>query len=136
MDKFYSVTELAKELGVTPRALRFYEDKGLILPRRAGKARVYTRRERGRMTLILRGKRLGFSLREIGDWLDLYDADPRQSAQRARLRDRIDDRIAALEHQRLDLDATLDELRAILDQVDGHPAGTGTAATRRAPAGT
>ena len=86
MQKLYSVSELATELGVTARALRFYEDKGLISPQRAGNTRVYTYRDRGRLMLILRGKRLGFSLREVRDWLDLYDLDPNQVAQMTRLR--------------------------------------------------
>ena len=120
MQKLYSVTELATELGVTPRALRFYEDKGLIAPQRAGNTRVYTHRDRGRLMLILRGKRLGFSLREVRDWLDLYDLDPNQVAQMTRLRDKVRARIAALEGQRADLKATLAELRGILQQVDGH----------------
>ncbi len=120
MQKLYSVTELATELGVTARALRFYEDKGLISPQRAGNTRVYTHRDRGRLMLILRGKRLGFSLREVRDWLDLYDLDPNQVAQMTRLRDKVRARIAALEGQRADLKATLAELRGILRQVDGH----------------
>ncbi|MBI1736448.1 MAG: MerR family transcriptional regulator, partial [Candidatus Rokubacteria bacterium] len=70
-----TVNEIAGELGVTPRALRFYETKGLILPLRAGTTRVYTRRDRGRLMLILRGKRLGFSLVEIKEYLDLYNTD-------------------------------------------------------------
>lgn len=135
MQKLYSVSELATELGVTARALRFYEDKGLISPQRAGNTRVYTHRDRGRLMLILRGKRLGFSLREVRDWLDLYDLDPNQVAQMTRLRDKVCARIAALEGQRADLKATLAELRGILQQVDGHLAaedgsksGDGTAA--------
>src|ERR1035441_4181739 len=75
LEKLNSVTELAKELGVTPRAIRFYEAKGLITPQRAGSTRVYTHRDRGRLILILRGKKLGFSLREIKDYLDLYVVD-------------------------------------------------------------
>ncbi len=118
MAELYSVTELANDLGVTPRALRFYEDKGLIAPQRAGKARVYTRRDRGRLMLILRGKRLGFTLREVREWLDLYEVDADQSVQMAHLRDKIRKRIEALERQRDDLDATLEELREILDQVE------------------
>lgn len=118
MAELYSVTELANDLGVTPRALRFYEDKGLIAPQRAGKARVYTRRDRGRFMLILRGKRLGFTLREVREWLDLYEVDADQSVQMAHLRDKIRKRIEALERQRDDLDATLEELREILDQVE------------------
>lgn len=68
---FVMVTDLARELGITARALRFYEDKGLITPHRVGATRIYTARERARMILVLRGKRLGFSLREIKDYLDL-----------------------------------------------------------------
>ncbi len=113
MQKLYSVTELAEELGVTPRALRFYEDKGLVTPQRAGTTRVYTHRDRGRLALILRGKRLGFSLREVGEWLDLYDADPAQAAQMRALIAKVRERIAVLEGQRNDLEATLKELRGI-----------------------
>jgi DNA-binding transcriptional MerR regulator len=123
MAEFYSVSELANDLGVTPRALRFYEDKGLIAPQRAGNTRVYTHRDRGRLMLILRGKRLGFTLSEVREWLDLYEVDPDQSAQMARLGDKVRKRIDALEQQRDDLDATLEELREILDQVEGRLAG-------------
>jgi DNA-binding transcriptional MerR regulator len=123
MVELYSVTELANDLGVTPRALRFYEDKGLIAPQRAGNTRVYTHRDRGRLMLILRGKRLGFTLSEVREWLDLYEVDPDQSAQMARLGDKVRKRIDALEQQRDDLDATLEELREILDQVEGRLAG-------------
>ncbi|MBV9755883.1 MAG: MerR family transcriptional regulator, partial [Alphaproteobacteria bacterium] len=70
-DQFYTVTQLSAELGVTPRAIRFYETKGLLAPRRAGTTRVYTHRDRARLILILRGKRLGFSLREIKEYLEL-----------------------------------------------------------------
>jgi len=123
MAELYSVSELANDLGVTPRALRFYEDKGLLAPQRAGNTRVYTHRDRGRLMLILRGKRLGFTLREVREWLDLYEVDPDQSAQMARLGDKVRKRIDALEQQRDDLDATLEELREILDQVEGRLAG-------------
>ncbi len=123
MQELYSVSELANDLGVTPRALRFYEDKGLIAPQRAGNTRVYTHRDRGRLMLILRGKRLGFTLREVREWLDLYEVDPDQSAQMIRLKDKVRKRIDALEQQRDDLDATLEELREILDQVEHRIAG-------------
>jgi DNA-binding transcriptional MerR regulator len=123
MPELYSVTELANDLGVTPRALRFYEDKGLIAPQRAGNTRVYTHRDRGRLMLILRGKRLGFTLREVREWLELYEVDPDQSAQITHLKDKVRKRIDALEQQRDDLDATLEELREILDQVEGRLAG-------------
>ncbi|HEX9771051.1 MAG TPA: MerR family DNA-binding transcriptional regulator [Kiloniellales bacterium] len=129
MPELYSVSELANDLGVTPRALRFYEDKGLLAPQRAGNTRVYTPRDRGRLMLILRGKRLGFTLREVREWLDLYEPGPGQAAQMTRLRDKLRQRIATLEQQRDDLDATLAELREILGEVDHRPAG-GTSVTR------
>lgn len=119
MTKLYSVTELAQELDVTPRALRFYEDKGLIAPQRAGKTRVYTHRDRGRMILILRGKRLGFSLREIAEWLDLYDSDPGQVEQMRLTLSKARHRIETLEAQHRDLQQTLDELRIIASDVEG-----------------
>ncbi len=72
-NSLYSVTELGKELGVSARTIRFYEDKGLLSPSRVGNNRVYAARDRARMILILRGKQLGFSLREIKEYLDLYD---------------------------------------------------------------
>ena len=108
-----TVTELAEELGVTARALRFYEDKGLIAPSRSGPNRVYGRREHGRMQLILRGKRLGFSLREIKQFLDLYDADPTHREQLRRLLSAVRHRVVDLEKTREALTKTLEELREI-----------------------
>jgi DNA-binding transcriptional MerR regulator len=107
---FFSVTELADELGITPRAIRFYETKGLIKPRRAGTTRVYTHRDRGRMHLILRGKRLGFTLADIKEYLDLYDIDPSQVKQVQLLLEKVNRRIVELEQQREDLETTLVEL--------------------------
>ena len=111
-----TVTELARELGITPRAIRFYETKGLVNPRRAGTTRIYTHRERGRLQLILRGKRLGFSLTDIGEYLDLYDADPAQHDQILMLLEKVNTRITALEVQKTDLDATLEELASVRKQ--------------------
>jgi DNA-binding transcriptional MerR regulator len=119
-DHVYTVGELAGELQVTPRALRFYEDRGLIRPQRVGQNRVYTRRDRARLILILRGKRLGFSLAEVREWLDLYDADPLQLAQTRHLAVRIEARLTRLERQRHDLEATIAELRRIRAQVEAH----------------
>ena len=113
MEKLYSVTELAKELGVTPRAIRFYEAKGLITPRRAGTTRVYTHRDRGRMILIMRGKKLGFSLREIKDYLDLYVVDTTLGEQIHMLLKGVRSRVALLEEQRQAVDDSLAELKAI-----------------------
>lgn len=118
MTRLYSVTELASELKVTPRALRFYEDKGLIAPQRAGKTRVYTARDRRRIVLILRGKRLGFSLREIAEWLDLYDDLPDQVGPMRLALARTRQRIEALQSQHRDLEETLQELRGIESAVE------------------
>ena len=128
MTKLYSVTELAEELQVTPRALRFYEDKGLIAPQRAGKTRVYTARDRGRLILILRGKRLGFSLREIAEWLDLYDHNPDQVEQMRLTLIKTRQRIETLEAQHRDLKATLQELRGIESTVEDFLRSKGTKA--------
>jgi len=111
--QFYSVTQLALDLGVTARTIRFYEDKGLISPRRAGNNRVYTLRDRARMILILRGKKLGFSLREIKEYLDLYDVDPTQAKQLRLLLKAVHERIAQLDDQRIALDEALGELRDV-----------------------
>ncbi|MFG1323522.1 MerR family transcriptional regulator [Xanthobacter variabilis] len=115
-DTFFTVTELARDLAVTPRTIRFYEDKGLITPRRAGTMRVYTKRDRARMVLILRGKRLGFSLRDIKDYLDLYDMDPTQSEQMRMLLKKVETRLEMLEDQRLALEETIVELKEIQEQ--------------------
>ena len=112
----------AAQLGVTPRTLRFYEDRGLIQPRRVGTARWYGRREIARMRLILRGKRLGFSLRDIAEFLDLYDVDPDQQEQMRTLADRCRARIVDLQAQRDALTQTLTELEAIEQQARDHVA--------------
>lgn len=113
MSELFTVNQLAEELGVTARAIRFYETKGLIAPRRLGTTRVFDRRDRARLLLVLRGKRLGFSLAEIREFLDLYEVDRTQHSQLSLLLDRTRDRIAELEQQRRDLDQTLSELRAV-----------------------
>ena len=117
-DRFWTVTSLSDELGVTPRTVRFYEDKGLIAPQRAGTTRVYTARDRARMILVLRGKRLGFSLREIRGFLDLYDADPAHAEQKRALLAAVRHRIADLEEQAAALALSLDELREIESQAE------------------
>jgi DNA-binding transcriptional MerR regulator len=111
-----TITELAREAGITARAIRFYESKGLLTPRRAGTTRIYTHRERGRLQLILRGKRLGFSLTDIGEYLDLYDADPTQHDQILLLLDKVNNRIGELESQKADIDDTLKELSGVRAQ--------------------
>ena len=116
-ERLLTVTELAAELGVTPRAIRFYEDKGLLEPGRVGATRVYTARERARMLLILRGKRLGFSLAEIKDFLDLYAVDPRHLEQKRALLVGVRKRIDELEEMRVSVERTLAELRSVETQV-------------------
>ncbi|WP_340314753.1 MerR family transcriptional regulator [Rhizorhabdus argentea] len=108
-----AIQDVATELGITTRTIRFYEDKGLLEPQRVGTMRVYSRREVGRLQLILRGKRLGFSLRQIKEFLDLYDVDSRHLEQTRRLLARVSERVEALEAQREALDQTLGELRGI-----------------------
>ena len=126
MQELYTVNQLATELGVTARAIRFYEAKGLIAPRRAGTTRVFDRRDRARLMLVLRGKRLGFSLAEIREFLDLYDADRTQAAQVRLLLARTRTRIGELEAQRRDLDQTLGELREVERQAQEVLRGRGT----------
>lgn len=113
MEKIYSVTELARDLGVTPRTIRFYEDQGLISPQRAGNTRVYTHRDRARMILILRGKQLGFSLRDIKEYLDLYVVDAGKTEQIQHLVRKARERITQLEAQLTAVKTTLTELREI-----------------------
>jgi len=112
-DKIYSVTQLANDLGITPRTIRFYEDQGLILPQRAGNTRVYTHRDRARMILILRGKRLGFSIKDIKEFLDLYVVDTTQVEQLQLLVGKVRSRVAQLEDQLQAVQASLSELREI-----------------------
>lgn len=107
----FSIADLAKEFGISTRAIRFYETKNLLSPERVGATRIFRRRDRARLILILRGKRLGFSLRDISDYLSLYDAD--RSQQVNLLAEKVDERIALLERQRDDLETTIGELREI-----------------------
>lgn len=107
------INDVARMLDITPRTLRFYEDKGLITPCRVGAIRVYTRREIARMRLILRGKRLGFTLRDIVEFLDLYDADPQHVEQMRALAERCRQRIDRLAAQQEAIAETLEELEKI-----------------------
>lgn len=109
--ELYSIADLSKEFGISTRAIRFYEAKGLLSPERLGSTRVFRRRDRARLILILRGKRLGFSLRDISDYLGLYDADRAQQVHL--LAEKVSERLAALERQRTDLETTISELREI-----------------------
>lgn len=107
------IQEVAKELGVTMRALRFYEDKGLIAPQRVGTTRIYGKREVARIRLVVRGRRLGFTVREIKDFLDLYDADPEHVEQMRRFSLLVRERLDELEHRKAALEETISELREL-----------------------
>jgi DNA-binding transcriptional MerR regulator len=109
----FAIADLAREFGISTRAIRFYEAKGLLTPERVGSTRVFRRRDRARLILILRGKRLGFSLRDISEYLSLYDADRSQRTQVSKLVDMVDDRMLMLEQQLHDLQTTIGELREI-----------------------
>lgn len=112
-ERTFGIGELAAEFGLTLRTIRHYEDAGLLAPARDGQVRVYTHRDRARLALICRGKRLGFSLAEIKEFLNLYDAGDAQVEQMRYLRNAAGQRIAALERQLRDVQQTLDELRRI-----------------------
>jgi DNA-binding transcriptional MerR regulator len=109
----YSIGDLAADLGVSPRAIRFYEDQGMLSPRRVGGNRVYTQRDLARLKLILRGKRLGFSLSDIRELLDLYDVDHDHLEQMHQTLQKGRARIAELELQLSELQTTLHELREL-----------------------
>jgi DNA-binding transcriptional MerR regulator len=112
-DRTYTISELAQEFALTTRAIRFYEDEGLIAPVRHGRARVYGDRERTRIKLILRGKRLGLALSEIRELFDLYAATRNERAQLTKFLQMLGDRRAMLLQQRDDIDAVLGEIGAL-----------------------
>ena len=113
MADLYTISELAREFDITTRTIRFYEDEGLLQPERNGRQRIYSRRDYIRLKLILRGKRLGLSLSEISDIIELYDSDQGETAQLASFLDSIRERRSVLKQQRTDIDATLRELQRI-----------------------
>jgi DNA-binding transcriptional MerR regulator len=110
MEKTLTITELAQEFGITTRAIRFYEDCGLISPLRDGQRRIYRPRDRVRLKLIMRGKRLGFSIEEIREMINIYDVDRSEIAQLCLVLNRIEQRRAALVQQLKDIEVTLREL--------------------------
>lgn len=106
-----TIREMCDAFEVTPRTLRFYESKELLFPRREGQKRLFTKSDRARLKLILRGKRFGFSLEEIRQLLDLYDKGDQQLTQLSRTYDLAQDRLDELERQRDELTAAIDDLR-------------------------
>jgi len=113
----YTIGELAKEFGITLRAIRFYEDRQLLHPERQGQLRLFSRTDRARLALICRGKRLGFSLRDIGAFLDLYEVDNPHLEQMTFFLEKANARIKQLEGQRQDIDQTLEELHAVANHI-------------------
>lgn len=116
--RFYSIGEMCDAFGVTARALRFYEDEELIAPERRGTTRLYTDRDRARLTWILRGKSVGFSLNDIRELLDLYDVGDQQHTQMLATRDRCRERVESLRRQKTDIDATIAELEEFCGFLD------------------
>ena len=122
----FTVTQLCREFDVTPRALRFYESKGLLHPAREGMRRRFDQRDKARLSLILRGKRFGFSLAEIGELLDLYDADRTQVSQLTRTMEVAGRRLETMRHQR-------DELTVAIADLEKQIKFVGTMLTEKKP---
>ena len=112
-DISFSISDLAREFGVTTRAIRFYEDEGLLSPGRSGRQRVYTSRDHVSLKLIVRGKRLGFSLSEVREIIEMYDLDSGENGQLRYFLEQIKKRREALQQQRYDIELTLGELDSI-----------------------
>ncbi|OFZ92022.1 MAG: MerR family transcriptional regulator [Betaproteobacteria bacterium RBG_16_64_18] len=108
----YTISELAREFDVTARAIRFYEDEGLLAPRREGSRRIYSKRDYVRLKLVLRGKRLGLSLAQVREMFDLYDSAKDERPQLVRFLAALEARREQLERQRAEIDEELAEIRA------------------------
>jgi DNA-binding transcriptional MerR regulator len=117
MTKTFTIRQLTKEFSVTARTLRFYEDEGLIAPERRGQTRLYSVKDRARIVLILRGRRLGFSLAEIREYLALYNRSE-NGGQLRHARAKFGQRIVAFEKQMVEIEATIGELKNAIAEVD------------------
>ncbi|MCF8474652.1 MAG: MerR family DNA-binding transcriptional regulator [Emcibacter sp.] len=111
----YTISELSEEFGITPRTLRYYEDQKLIFPTRRGQSRLYSKKDRARLAWILRGKRVGFSIADMGKFLNLYDIEDGKSIQRELGIQNCQERIRVLEQQKNDIDETISELKDIIE---------------------
>ncbi|TCW33951.1 MerR family transcriptional regulator [Gulbenkiania mobilis] len=124
----FTISDLASDFDITLRTIRFYEEQGLIEPQREGRQRIFNRRDRARLKLILRGKRIGLSLSEIREILDLYELARDEASQSLKLLQLLSDRKQQLEEQRRDIDAVLSEIdmleqhcRTVIDQMTDKP---------------
>src|SRR5205814_3726593 len=121
----FTIRDLTKEFGVSARTLRFYEEKGLVDPRRNGEQRLYSRRDRARLRYVLMGKSVGFSLEEVREMLDLYDVGDGQVTQLKVAREKFRERVARLARQKTDIDRAIDELTRACRAIDGMLAASG-----------
>ncbi len=124
MKMSYTISELVREFDITPRTIRFYEDQGLLAPAREGRNRVYSRRDRARLKLTLRGKRLGFALSEIRELFELYDSAQNENPQLLKFLLILEKRRMQLEQQRGEIDVMLAEIRVSENQCRSILAGT------------
>ena len=133
MNRTFTIRQLTKEFSVTARTLRFYEDEGLIGPERRGQTRIYSVKDRARIMLILRGRRLGFSLAEIREYLEMYNAED-NARQLTHARKKFEERIVAFEKQKVDIDIAISELKRSIMEVDQQLADSAAGTAEPEPA--